>query len=58
MRTMQARRLSEIVDAASMDVGEDGPGIPVSEKEKWLQEHPFKPIPQRQESAHLELNIF
>ncbi|OAE29684.1 hypothetical protein AXG93_509s1370 [Marchantia polymorpha subsp. ruderalis] len=41
----EARRLSEIVDAASMDVGEDGPGIPVSEKEKphVLSKYPHPP---------------
>ncbi|KAL2613640.1 hypothetical protein R1flu_025332 [Riccia fluitans] len=45
----EARRKLEIAAAASMDVGEDGPPIPITEKEKWLQERPFKPIPQRQE---------
>jgi len=28
-----------------MDVGEEVPTIPILEKQKWLSEHPFVPIP-------------
>ncbi|KAG0600897.1 hypothetical protein M758_11G069200 [Ceratodon purpureus] len=41
----KVHRIQEIAEVAAMDVGEETPSIPIPEKQKWLTEHPFVPIP-------------
>jgi hypothetical protein len=41
---VQAHKFVEIAEVAAMDVGE-APAIAIPEKQKWLKEHPYVPIP-------------
>lgn len=41
----EVHRIPDIAEVAAMDVGEDTPSIAIPEKQKWLTEHPFVPIP-------------
>jgi hypothetical protein len=42
---VQAHKFVEIAEVAAMDVGEEAPAIAIPEKQKWLKEHPYVPIP-------------
>jgi hypothetical protein len=41
---LQVHKIEEIAEVAAMDVGEEIPSIPIPEKQKWLNEHPYVPI--------------
>ncbi|CAK9206371.1 unnamed protein product [Sphagnum troendelagicum] len=41
----EAHKFAEIAEVAAMDVGEEAPVIAIPEKQKWLKEHPYVPIP-------------
>ncbi|XP_073384942.1 uncharacterized protein [Physcomitrium patens] len=41
----KVKRIQEISEVAAIEVGEDKPTIPIPEKQKWLSEHPYIPIP-------------
>jgi len=41
----EAHKFVEIAEVAAMDVGEEAPAIAIPEKQKWLKEHPYVPIP-------------
>ena len=42
--SLQVHKIEEIAEVAAMDVGEEIPSIPIPEKQKWLNEHPYVPI--------------
>lgn len=42
--SLQVHKIEEIAEVAAMDVGEEIPTIPIPEKQKWLNEHPYVPI--------------
>lgn len=44
-QVVQAHKFAEIAEVAAMDVGEEAPVIAIPEKQKWLKEHPYVPIP-------------